>query len=292
MGYSDSFENLARGLPNPRRGWAGQLKWKADPLGEYRWIDLDGLLSKVADAIWIYGDGGRTNSRQLLVPHWKTCLAIIRKWDPEKTGITEVQIVALGPVKTPRWNHAGETSEIIAVRLHPEAVEPIIGLRPLDLVDQDVMVQPRFDFDPVRRRAESGATAEQVALALIQYLAKSRAAIQFPHSKASLAAAFIRQSQGQARISHLAKTLDVPMRSFRRAFEQNVGLAPKHYARNVRLMKFLLRADEFERPNWSAFAQDFGYFDQAHMIQDITSLAGVGPAQLHRSRRYSGGTAP
>lgn len=95
----------------------------------------------------------------------------------------------------------------------------------------------------------------------------------------------IRQSFGRHRVTDIADNLNVPERTFRRQFVQDIGLSPKQYSRRVRLMGLLLRTDQLARPNWSALAHDFGFFDQAHLIEDTRLLTGLGPAELHAMRR-------
>ena len=260
-------------------------KWQSDPLGEYRWADCAGPMAKIADAIWIYGGSDSRLSGQLLVPHWKTCLAVIRSWTAGTYTPNDVQLSMLGPIATPRWNGEIDNVEIVAVRLQPEAVAALFDILPSDIIDRDLPVAADPRLDEVRRIAEQGEPAERIAAALVDFLADAANQSRTVDPLTSAAAQLLRQASGQPRISAIANHLDISEQTFRRRFEQHVGVAPKYYARQFRLKHVLLEMDRYPRPNWSALALDFGYFDQAHMIEDIRALTGVGPSQLHAMRR-------
>lgn len=83
----------------------------------------------------------------------------------------------------------------------------------------------------------------------------------------------------QAVVEHVGTTSSTLSRAFRRA----IGLAPKPFARALRLQRVLdttlrLPADSTPTPDWSAIAAEHGYFDQAHLINEFRALAGVTPA--------------
>lgn len=259
--------------------------WETDPLGEYRWINIEGPLSRLADALWIFGEGGRKVSTQILVPHWKLCLAVVRRWNVATSELEDVNLSVLGPVKNPRRNEGQSGLEIVAVRLHPEAAGDILDIKPIDIVDHDPMFEQWRGLGRVRQLAENGAPANDVGQALLGYL-QSRLTDATGHiGQPAAGARIIRQSLGLRRIKTVADELNIPERTFRRRFELDIGLSPKQYARRVRLMSLLLQTDQMAKPNWSGVAHDFGYFDQAHMIEDMRDLAGIGLSSLHKMRR-------
>jgi AraC-like DNA-binding protein len=272
-------------LPNSLTLLTCNSRWQADPLGEYRWLDIEGPLARIGDALWIYGGSARRVSSQLLVPHWKACLAVVRQWDSASPQACAVQLSILGPVDTPRWNYCAEGTEIIAVRLHPETAAWILGIEPQAIIDRDMEIEPTAALNEVMRIAESGGAAEYVGAALLAHLRRLLEVAARTDPLSAAAATLLRQSKGKARTRVVAETLGTSERTLRRKFQQHVGLSPKQYARQMRLKHLLLQMDRQDRPNWSALAHDFGYFDQAHLIEDTRLLAGIGPARLHAMRR-------
>ncbi len=68
-------------------------------------------------------------------------------------------------------------------------------------------------------------------------------------------------------------------RSLQRLFEQYVGIGPKWVINRFRMHEVIERLDRGEPVDWADFAQDLGYFDQAHFNRDFKSLIGCTPKQ-------------
>jgi AraC-like DNA-binding protein len=264
----------------------GNTGWRFDPLREYRWLECKGSLSALADAIWIYGGRDRQLSSQLLVPHWKACIAVIRKWRSGTRIPSEVEISILGPMGIPRWNDEVDNVEIVAVRLQPEALAALFDFKAGDIIDRDVKLTGLgVRFDRIRRLAEVGEAAERIAGAMIELLAGISNCKREVDPLTSAVANELRKAGAPPRIADMAKLFDVSERTLRRRFEQNIGVPPKYYARQFRLKQLLLEMDRHQNPKWATLALDFGYFDQAHMIDDVRSLTGIRPSTLHQMRR-------
>jgi AraC-like DNA-binding protein len=69
-----------------------------------------------------------------------------------------------------------------------------------------------------------------------------------------------------------------------RVFREEVGLTPKQYARVRRFRWALRRLHTGSRVNWARLAVDCGYYDQAHLIKDFQTFAGVCPSAYLRAR--------
>ena len=79
-------------------------------------------------------------------------------------------------------------------------------------------------------------------------------------------------------VAQLADALGASQRTLERRFRRAIGVAPKRFARVVRLQAALARR---ERPvRWSEFAVDAGYYDQAHLIRETRELFGMAPQAL------------
>lgn len=77
-------------------------------------------------------------------------------------------------------------------------------------------------------------------------------------------------------IRDLYQALDLNPRAVERRFLRLVGISPKFYAR-VRRQQMAIQALTTGSLSYSALAQDLGYTDQAHFINDFKALAGVTP---------------
>ena len=93
-----------------------------------------------------------------------------------------------------------------------------------------------------------------------------------------LAARLLLRSGGQVRIDRLAGWAGLSDRHFARRFTRQVGLAPKLYARTVRLNAALEARRERPDAQWTALAHAAGYADQAHFVRDCRELTGATPS--------------
>lgn len=68
-------------------------------------------------------------------------------------------------------------------------------------------------------------------------------------------------------------------------FHEQVGMAPKRYARIVRLNALL---KEVSSSNWADLAARFGYYDQPHFVREFREFSGTTPTGFLRARGPDG----
>lgn len=91
-------------------------------------------------------------------------------------------------------------------------------------------------------------------------------------------------SAGRARISELVRQAGWSERHFAARFREQIGLAPKAFARVLRFAS-AVRVLTGEGPQHLAdLAQQCGYYDQAHFTRDVCAFAGTTPTGLLASR--------
>ena len=256
-----------------------------DPLGEYRWNDRPEDLPRGVESLWIYGGAGRTLSRQTLTGHWKTCLAVFRRFGADGT-VDDVSLRLLGPVTEPVSQDTPYGLEIIAARLFPEYAIPLLGLRPSEISDTNPDWPNHLTRagDHLRILAESGAAAETIAAALLRLISRQIGTLAPAASGMFAALQAIRGRNGYLEINALTEFADMSARTLRRVSTDQIGLSPKAYARYVRHQRLVQTAMRYETPDWAGLAYDFGFSDQAHMARDVKAMSGLTPAALHRQR--------
>lgn len=96
------------------------------------------------------------------------------------------------------------------------------------------------------------------------------------------AASALLQRHGRIPLDALATASSLSRRHFERTFVEQIGMAPKRYARVARF-QFALHLKR-QRPalTWTEISQTAGYFDQAHLIKDFRALAGAVPSSFLR----------
>jgi len=87
--------------------------------------------------------------------------------------------------------------------------------------------------------------------------------------------------KGQFSLDDFAAAAGVSARQLRRTCLKQAGLAPKHLARILRFRHAVARLRKGEN-DMAELALDCGYYDQAHMIRDFRSLAGISPGRYLR----------
>jgi len=85
----------------------------------------------------------------------------------------------------------------------------------------------------------------------------------------------LRQSGGQISVSALARQIGLSERQLERRFIDQIGISPKTFARILRFQSVVQQRKNGKR--WLDAAIDSGYFDQAHLVNDIKSLTGLLP---------------
>jgi AraC-like DNA-binding protein len=90
------------------------------------------------------------------------------------------------------------------------------------------------------------------------------------------------------RVADLAARIGWSRKTLNAHFQDRYGMAPKTVSRLARFERAVACAGA-AAPDWSAIAQDCGYFDQSHLIRDFSEFAGLTPTAYHRRLRPGAG---
>jgi len=91
------------------------------------------------------------------------------------------------------------------------------------------------------------------------------------------AADLIQRAPQVARIAAVARTLGISERRLGELFREQVGMAPKRYARIARFRRLVENTDRRRPIAWAEVAVDAGLHDQAHLVHEFRAFAGVTP---------------
>lgn len=183
-----------------------------------------------------------------------------------------VRLQAVGPVLC------------IGVRLQPAASALVAGAHLPGLRDHAPDMNTLDDtFATVFAAAARASAAANDPEPLWQFLRPFCSAFALD-AKIEKAVALLDAAEGDLRISTLAKTVGVSLRTLQPRFLASVGMTPKEYAR-VRRLQALLQSLDHEEPDIAAAAARHGYSDQAHATHDLVRWTGSTPAALVRALR-------
>lgn len=91
------------------------------------------------------------------------------------------------------------------------------------------------------------------------------------------AAQLIEESAGKQSIADVAQTVGVGERRLQQLFREHVGITPRTYRRIARLRHCVRTLQGRSGANWAEFAQEAGFFDQAHLSNEFRDLTGLTP---------------
>ncbi len=89
----------------------------------------------------------------------------------------------------------------------------------------------------------------------------------------------INSSSGDIRVGELAKATGYSVRHISGLFTRAVGISPKLYSRIVRFQRCFGLLRQQQNPSFANLAQDSGYYDQAHLINEFREFSLCTPIQ-------------
>ena len=81
-------------------------------------------------------------------------------------------------------------------------------------------------------------------------------------------------------VGEVAKDVGLSRRRLIKVFTADVGMTPKRLSRVMRFQRATALARRTSAPDWGQLAATCGYFDQSHLIHDVSEFTGTSPRQL------------
>jgi AraC-like DNA-binding protein len=273
------------------------------PLG--RWTHTEWYpphLAGVVERIW-YFDGALAHQRERTFPngmlelivHLGARYRLVNAADP---GRADGPAGELCPVTSLGGIQSGPTvveaplvprSTVLGVRFHPAGAYALID-RPLCEVSgltvdlHDLMGAAAHELEDRCQDAPSG-DGEACVRAAARWVSERIARSRRVDPAVAWAAEQIDYSGGAISVTRLREQTGLSKMRFVTAFREQIGVAPKLYARIVRFRRVLAMIHEKTAP-LSAFALAAGYYDQAHMTGEFRALSGLTPGEFLAAARY------
>lgn len=190
--------------------------------------------------------------------------------------------------------------EGFSIALRPGAATALFGIPAGDLAGAAVPLDELWGraapelLDRLDAASNLPERAALIRAALLHRLASPPSA----HARtAARAATLISASGGRRTLRDLAADLGLGERRLQQLFQLHIGLPPRTWSRLARmhaLLRSLRRVDlRVHRPDWARLALDHGYYDQAHLANELRALCGLTPTEyLARTASHSSKTAP
>jgi AraC-like DNA-binding protein len=170
----------------------------------------------------------------------------------------------------------------VMVRLKPESAVRIRGICLREFSNQAFTLSDVFSTGEIslldEKLLEAANAPTRVGAVQAFFLARLRD--REPDNLVHFAAQGLRRKPTIS-IRELASRLNVSERHLARQFNLSLGVAPKQFARIVRVGKVVAAARG--GGNWADIAALLGFNDQSHMINDFTAMVGTPPQLLFRT---------
>ncbi len=177
---------------------------------------------------------------------------------------------------------------ILGVKFHPGAFYPFLREPVSALANTSIpMLQLFCDAaeweDKVLAQRDERAMVESASAFLIARLPPLDPQIK----NARRAVKEIANTLAVTRVEHLHDRLDVQERALQRLFHRYVGASARWVIKRYRVYEALERLAIGKPLDWVALAQDLGYYDQAHFINDFKKLVGRSPTAYVQTHETS-----
>jgi AraC-like DNA-binding protein len=171
--------------------------------------------------------------------------------------------------------------ESFCIAFQPSGLFQLFGLPTQELTNHDFEASAVLGASVSHLQERLGACKSLQERVQIADHFLSRLCFARPYSDGvSAAANQILLLKGQTQIGGLAAQAGLSLRQFERRFAQQVGVQPKLYARIARFEAALDSKARSRTKSWTEVAQDFGYYDQMHLIHDFERFSGETPTNL------------
>ena len=173
---------------------------------------------------------------------------------------------------------------VLGVRFRPAGFRGLLKAPLIGITDQTLSLAPIYGLEGSAAEISVLAAPDDAGMvAAAEAILRRR--IPEPDANVVLVDRIIARIDADreiTRIDRLADAVDLSPRALQRLFSDYVGVSPKWIIRRLRLHEAAFRLASAEAFDLAGFAQELGYFDQAHFTRDFTNLVGRAPAQYRR----------
>ncbi|AWW73694.1 hypothetical protein CD351_04535 [Erythrobacter sp. KY5] len=230
---------------------------------------------------WSHGVRGTVASAHRMVPFWYPSIVIWRTWSSDG-AIADIRLRLHGPQPEAYTYSPQDAVELIGIAIAPEVAALVLDVANHEVAGQIVdWTDERFAeaLAFARGGAGSNAVADAMARPMLKALSDTDSA-DIDH-----AVRLIRRARGTGSLGAIRQRVEIGERQFRARFKDRMGISAKSYSRLLRANALIAEADKTISPSWADLSHRYGFFDQAHMINDLRELTGRTPAQLDFERR-------
>ena len=199
-----------------------------------------------------------------------------------------LQRAEVSGVQTGKFSRTMEgLGRVFGLKFQPGGIFPYLQKSVATLTDRVIPAQEVFGpgINALAGVLRSQSTPEAMADVTSSYLLSD---LPDPDGSCKVAAELVTailHDSDILTVEFLSRRSGLSVRALQRLFKMYVGVTPKWVIRRYRLHEVLERFNSGESFDSAQLANDLGYSDQAHLINDFRKLAGVPPTEYLRRVR-------
>jgi AraC-like DNA-binding protein len=248
-----------------------------------------GRLGRYVESVW-HARGQIAYAREKIAPTGSTVAGIvlgppIRQTPADGPAFLATTGFLIGPHDRPLVNEPTGRTDCVGIVTTPIGCRAVFGVLPASLRGRVVDLLEAWPAAGALRAdllgTEPGdAALERVEDVLAAGLDESdRALDRCAGVVAALEAAPARP------VGEIAEELGISHGYLDREFARVVGMPPRALARVLRVRRLLEQLDVQDDVLWTRLAADLGWYDQSHLVRDVTRHTGVPPTAYVRAQR-------
>lgn len=191
----------------------------------------------------------------------------------------------VGQMRAPVVLQAEGAADVVGIRFRPQGAFALLGgpQHPFgDAIPEVDGLGLRWLSEATRRAEEADTAVAALAHLEAAFLRRIAGGVGAADRRLHAVLDIIDGAGGDVRVEEAAGRAGTTRRHLERLFADQVGLAPKLYARLLRFQAAAARVVAQPAAALAAVSGDAGYFDQSHMIRDFLAFSGSSPEQMRR----------
>lgn len=171
-------------------------------------------------------------------------------------------------------------ASMVGVHFRPGCAGVFVGVPPGELADRHVDLEALWGLaarDLRERLCAVVTDAERFAVLEHALLSRLRT---HHHSHPVVPFALRELARPGVTVGEVAANVELSRRRLIEVFTAEVGMGPKRLSRVLRFQRVTELARRECAPDWAELALACGYFDQSHLIHDVTEFAGTPPTAM------------
>jgi len=253
---------------------------------QYRTYRPGPPLADFVEYLWALRDAP-AHSTERIVPSGTLELVVnlqedaLRIYDPDTRGWRRYSgAVVSGAYRRFFVIDARDHASIVGVHFRPGGAWAFLGVPPGELADRHIDLAVLWGRSALELREQlCAAPTSAKRFALLKSALRSRL-VDYRPGHPAVPFALGRLARPGVTVGEVAADVALSRRRFIQVFTTEVGMTPKRLSRVLRFQRASGLARRVEGPDWARLARACGYFDQSHLINDVSEFTGTSPRQL------------